>query len=181
MRPVKVGADAVAAGLVDGFRASGYAGASMRDLCAATGLRSASLYHRFGDGKQGMAAAALDHAGDAFAAQVVAPLTAPGDPSERLATSAAGVAGFYAGGELACLLAVLTLSDAPEAVRARIAAAFARWRDALAAVLGEAGAAEADALAQDRIAALQGALILARAGQGRDAFARAVARLGATP
>lgn len=181
MRPVKVEAGAVGEGLVAAFRGAGYAGASMRALASATGLKAASLYHRFGDGKTGMALAALAHVGSEFERAVIAPLRADLATAERLRASAAGVDGFYESGKLGCLLAVLTLSDAPPPVLTSVADAFAAWRAALATALAQAGSRDEDNEAQDRIAAIQGALILARAGQGREAFARAVTRLGAAP
>lgn len=180
-RPAKSRDAEVGAALVEAFRTSGYAGASMRELGAATGLTASSLYHRFADGKSAMGCAAVAHAGAAFSEQVLAPLCAPGAPSDRLAASAAGVSRFYADGSLACLLAVFTLSDAPEPVRQSVRAAFAAWRTDLTAVLEEAGAAAPGAEAEDRIAALQGALILARAGEDKAAFVRAVAQLAALP
>lgn len=177
-RPVKIDREVVADALVGAFRRDGYAGASVRDLVAATGLRSASLYHRF-PAKSDMAIAALDRAGEAFAAQIVAPLFGDGPAAERLAASAAGVARFYADGSLTCLLAVFALSDAPPVVLAAVAAMVGSWRDALAATLTETHA-DPHAEAEDRIAAVQGALIVRSGGLGAAAFARAVERMGAT-
>ena len=179
MRPAKVGAEAVGDALVSAFRTGGFAGASLRDLGAASGLKSASLYHRFPNGKADMALAALGRAGELFEVAVMAPLAGAGDPEHRLAASAAGVARFYEEGALACLLAVLALSDAPEQVRAAVRAMFARWAGDLAAVLTEGGVVDACQEAEDRIAAIQGALILVRAGAERNVFARATARLAA--
>ena len=178
MRPTKVGHEAVGDALVAAFRASGYAGASLRDLGQASGLRSASLYHRFPAGKVDMAQAALEHAGAAFATAVLDSLAGDGTPAARLSVSADGVRGFYDQGTLACLLAVMTLSDAPQPVRAVVGAVFARWVDGLAAALRDAGHADARAEAEDRIAGIQGALILAQAGAGPEPFMRAVQRLG---
>jgi AcrR family transcriptional regulator len=181
MRPAKVADDAVADALVEAFRCDGYAGAAVRDLCGATGLKSASLYHRFPRGKADMALAALARVGGRFGEAVVAPLGAPGDPAERLRRSAAGLRRHYADGRLACLLAVLAASEAPESVRDGIAAALARWRDALAAALAEAGAAAPGEEAEDRIAAVQGALVLARGTGSTAAFRRAVSRMEEPP
>jgi AcrR family transcriptional regulator len=175
----KVGEDVVGEALVETFRRGGFAGASLRELQTATGLGPASLYHRFGGGKQAMAGAALDHVGGSFGTLVIAPLAASGDVAARLSASADGVRRFYDDGRLACLLAIFTLSDAPEPVRAAVAAAFTAWRDALAAALADAGVASPDAVAEDRVATIQGALVLARATGERGAFDRAVAQLAA--
>jgi AcrR family transcriptional regulator len=176
----KVPGHEVADGLIGAFRRSGYAGAGIRELAEATGLKTASLYHRFPT-KADMALAALTRAGEGFADLVVAPLEAAGEPGARLRASADGLMRFYEGGHLACLLAVFASSDAPEPVRDAVAAAFARWRDALATALEGAGARDAPAEAEDRIAAVQGALVLARGTGEKAAFARATARMRGLP
>ncbi len=181
MRPAKVADEAVADALVEAFRRDGYAGAAVRDLCEATGLKSASLYHRFPRGKADMALAALDRAAEGFGRAVVAPLEAPGEPAARLRKSAAGLRRHYAGGRLACLLAVLAASEAPEPVRAAVAAALGRWRGALAAALAEAGAGAPGEEAEDRIAAVHGALVLARSTGSLSAFRRAASRMEEPP
>jgi TetR/AcrR family transcriptional repressor of lmrAB and yxaGH operons len=181
MRPAKVADAAVADALVAAFRRDGYAGAAIRDLCDATGLKSASLYHRFPHGKADMALAALGRTGEAFGKAVVAPLEGPGDPAARLRRSAAGLRRFYAGGRSACLLAVLGASEAPEPVRQAIGAALLRWRDTLTAALAEAGSEAPADEAEDRIAAVQGALVLARGTGSTAAFRRAADRMEGPP
>lgn len=177
MRPAKVDQQDVGAALVEAFRTSGYAGASLRTLAQATGLKSASLYHRFPDGKAAMAATALAHAAERFHAQVVEPLAGDGPARARLRASAAGLRAFYADGGLACLLAIFSLSDAPPEVVAQVSAGFGGWIEALGKVLQDAGVAQHRDMAEDLIAAVQGALILARAERGRSAFHRAVVRM----
>ncbi|MBL0925099.1 MAG: TetR/AcrR family transcriptional regulator [Sphingomonadaceae bacterium] len=180
MRPAKVAAGDVSAGLVDAFRRHGYAGASLRTLKDATGLNPASLYHRFPDGKADMACAAIEYATVQFDALVIDPLRAEGPTEDRLRSSANGVTEFYQSGRLACLLATLALSDAPTAVRERIAAAFVMWRDTLSDVLASAGVSQAGDIAASRIASVQGALILAQSGMGTVCFDHAVAQLAAS-
>lgn len=180
MPRAKVSATEVADGLVAAFRRGGYAGAGIRELGEATGLKTPSLYHRF-PAKADMALAALARAGEAFDELVVAPLGGGRGAAARLRASADGLARFYEGGHLACLLAVFASSDAPEPVREAVAASFVDWRDDLARALGEAGAADPRAEAEDRIAAVQGALVLARGTGDTGAFARAVVRMGSLP
>lgn len=181
MRPAKVTDEAVAEALVSAFRRDGYAGAAISDLCRATGLKSASLYHRFPRGKADMASAAVARAYHGFGEAVVAPLGPAGNPAAQLRESAEGLRRFYAGGRSACLLAALVASDAPETVRNDVAAALASWRDALAALLAEAGAAAPGDEAEDRIATVHGALLLARGTGSTAAFQRAVSRMGSLP
>lgn len=176
----KVSESDVADAMVAAFRQGGYAGAAIRDLTDATGLKSASLYHRYPT-KADMALAALAHAGDAFTDLVIRPLADVTSPMQCLAVSADGLVRFYDDGRLACLLAVFASSEAPEPVRDVVAMTFARWRDALAAVLSALGATQPTILAEDRIAAIQGGLLLARATGDRETFARAVKRMAEVP
>lgn len=178
MRPAKVAAGDVGDGLVDAFRQHGFAGASLRTLKEATGLNPASLYHRFPAGKADMASAAIDHAAIQFGALVIDPLRTVGPADARLRSSSDGVAKFYRDGQLACLLATFALSDAPTQVRDHVAATFAMWRTALAGALGDLSVENADDVAADRIAMVQGALILSQSGLGAACFARAVELLG---
>jgi len=181
VRPVKVEADVVVEALLTRFRVSGYAGASLRDLSEASGLKAASLYHRFVGGKPDMALAALDRAGVSFEEAVMAPLMSNRPVSDRLVASAEGVARFYEAGAFTCILAVMLLSDAPASVREKVSAMLAAWQDALAAALTEAGSPDAQGEAEDRLAAIQGALLLRRGDPSSNAFPRAVTRLGKLP
>ena len=59
MRPQKILDTDMITGLTKVFRDKGYEGASLNDLAEVTGLKKASLYHRFPDGKQEMAECVL--------------------------------------------------------------------------------------------------------------------------
>ncbi|WP_299252754.1 TetR/AcrR family transcriptional regulator [uncultured Aquimarina sp.] len=61
MRPQKVEDLDMLNGLMSVFRSKGYDGASLIELATATGLKKASLYHRFPGGKKDMSAAVLAH------------------------------------------------------------------------------------------------------------------------
>ena len=66
------------------FRIHGYEGASLSLIAEATGLKRASLYHRFPGGKEEMAEAVLTHVDDWFGSHILAPLSEPGKPAARL-------------------------------------------------------------------------------------------------
>lgn len=59
-RSVEFDRDVVLSGAMEAFRHRGYGAVSIKDLEAATGLKSGSLYHSFGD-KAGLFQAAFDH------------------------------------------------------------------------------------------------------------------------
>ena len=60
MRMAKVSDQEILTGLMSVFRSKGYDGASLNELAEATGLKKASLYHRFPGGKKEMTTAVLD-------------------------------------------------------------------------------------------------------------------------
>ena len=78
-------------------------------------------------------------------------------------------------------LAKLGFDVVPEPVRNAVAAALERWRRALGALLAEAGADMPEEEAEDRIAAVHGALVLARGTGSTAAFRRAVSRMEGLP
>ncbi len=156
------------------FRKYGYDGATLSRLIKATGLRHASLYHYFPDGKEGMARGALDETGRWFKSRVLDVLDRPGAPETRLKAAADGIDAFYRGGRMPCLLAALALSQSRDALRAELQRAVDGLADSFARTLVDAGlsADEARRRAEDAIVRLQGALIVDRAADDKAAFRR---------
>lgn len=164
-RPPSLDTEALTERLSTIFQEAGYAGASLGMLAEATGLRRASLYHRFPGGKQQMAEHVLDTVLAWVGEHVLQPLERAGDPRERLEEALRNLDDLYAGGARACLLNMLASSrteDGPfsprirEALRALIGA-FAR----LASDAGLPGEA-AGRRAERAVALIQGSLVLAR-------------------
>ena len=89
------------------FRDIGYEGASIAVLAEATGLKKASLYHRFPRGKQQMAEEVLAAALTWYGSKILTPLRSNALPAERLALVAEHLNAFYEGGRRACLLNML--------------------------------------------------------------------------
>lgn len=164
----------VIARIVEVFRKHGYDGATLSRLIKATGLRHASLYHYFPDGKEGMARAALDDVGRWFKSHVLAALDRSGAPEARLKAAADAIDTFYRGGRLPCLLAAVALSPSREALKTELQGAVDGLVGALARTLVDAGlpAEEAHRRAEDAIVRLQGALIVDRAAADTKAFRR---------
>jgi TetR/AcrR family transcriptional repressor of nem operon len=167
------------------FWRHGYAGTSLRDLMAATGLSAAALYHRYGD-KDGFFRAALEH----YAEQSVAPRLG------RLAGAArplAAIAAFFDDivavsaddpDRLGCLLVNTALDGGPMSETARAAAASrlaaieAAFRQALdrAAHTGALPRGVDPALAAESLLAKLIAIrVFARLGADRDRLQRRAA------
>jgi AcrR family transcriptional regulator len=161
------------------FRANGYDGSSLGDIATATGLQKSSLYHRFPGGKQQMASEIAGTTGTHFAEEVLAPLNGTGTAHDRLTEVAARLAVFYAEGRRSCLLDTLSIGDPGDEATAGLGLAAESWIAAFAGIARAEGAAprEARRRAEDAVAAIEGALVLARVTGNRAPFARSLERL----
>jgi TetR/AcrR family transcriptional repressor of lmrAB and yxaGH operons len=161
------------------FRTRGYDGSSLGDIAAATGLQKSSLYHRFPGGKQQMASEVAGTVGTHFAEEVLAPLSGPGTPHERLTQVAERLDEFYEGGRRSCLLDTLSISDPGIEATTGLGIAAEGWIVALAGVASAEGVGRAEARrrAEDAVAAIEGALVLARVTGNVAPFARSLERL----
>lgn len=164
------------------FRANGYHGTTMSLISKRTGLGRSSLYHHFGRGKLEMAQRSLDQI-DAFIGVIFAEVTAPKvSPPRKWETIEKMLRKHYQNGQLGCLLAVFALEDVPRELRARTKELFDRWIEAIANLYKASGIAgnDADRSARRDIAAIQGALILARAQTSNDPFDQAMREISTT-
>lgn len=182
MPPPKISREEVMDRLLETLRASGYDGASLAELSAATGLGRSSLYHYFPNGKEDMALQVLAHLTEALERSLLAPLRGPGSPEERLDQMLRVLDTFYDGGRKACLLERLCASVDRARFARPLAGTFGAWLDALSALYMDAGWSEEEARsrAEDAVARVEGALVVA-AGTGDPAvFGRALARIRRT-
>jgi AcrR family transcriptional regulator len=164
------------------FRSVGYAAASLSVIAAATGLQKSSLYGRFPGGKEQMAADVATHVIENFATHLLAPLATDGPLRQRLEMVAANLADFYADGKKYCLLDTMTIGDPGSVALQQLSAGAAYWIEAFAGAAREAGAdsEESTVRAKDAVAAIEGALVLARVTNDTDTFRRALANLPRT-
>ena len=147
------------------FRDVGYGGASLTMLAEASGLKKASLYHRFPRGKEQMAREVLESAGAWLDEHILSPLTNGGAPKERINDMVRQLDAFYSGGKQACLLNMLSsarIHDGP--FTDLIRRTFEAWIDALASVLTDAGVDRTVARkrAERGVIMLQGSLVFSR-------------------
>lgn len=166
--------------LSDAFRAAGYEGASLALLAESTGLKKASLYHRFPGGKEQMGLEVLRDAGEWLAGNVLAPLAGSGAPRERLVLMTRQLDAFYLGGRKACLLNLLSTplgQDSP--FKAAIRQLFEIFADSLTRVMIEAGVSPESAAvrAERALILIQGGLVLARGLDSPEPFQRVLATL----
>src|ERR1700722_3074273 len=149
--------------LAEAFRAYGFEGASLAQLCAATGLGKGSLYHFFPGGKDEMAAAVLADVDAWFAGAIFEPLrNAPaGDPAAISAMFDA-VVEYFRSGRRVCLPGAFALGEERDRFAEVIRGYFEQWIESLATALGSAGPGEraARAGAIEVVAAIQGGIVL---------------------
>lgn len=165
------------------FVARGYDGATLTNLASAASLSKASLYHHFPGGKPEMAAALVRHAIADLQRQAFSQLSGNQPASERISAFIDGFVNYTDGGHCDCLLAVLnhhsTRADEHAGYQQTIAAQFADWHAALATVFEDGGAQrkQAERAAYDLLAALYGALLIAKMHARPKLFAQAVKRI----
>ena len=161
------------------FREFGYEGASLSKISQVTGLGKASLYHHFPNGKQQMAQEVLDYLEQWREEHIFIHLQSNASPLSRLEMFTSALKQVYENGHVACILAVLTLSEAHSLFIPQIAPVFTRLIQSIAQVLQDAGITEEKALehAQDSVIRIQGSLILSRALQSPEPFSQLMERL----
>lgn len=164
MANAKVQPDIVIDRLLAVFRALGYDGASMADLAAATGLKKASLYHRFPEGKQAMARAVLDHLDEWTKENLTEVAFSTTPVNERIEVVLDHVRQLYKGGTVACVYRAFSHGTAAPLFQETVAAQFRTWMDAFTHLAKEAGFAEemAQRLGGEAVVRIQGVLILSQ-------------------
>lgn len=161
------------------FREHGFEGASLSLITQRTGLGKGSLYHFFPGGKEEMATAVLEEIDGWFEAHVFRPLREEEDSRAAVARMLEEVDAYFRSGRRVCLVGLFALGDVRERFAQRVNGYFSSWRDALRDSLVRLGhpSASAEDLAEEAVAAIQGALVLARALDDPGAFARMSERL----
>ncbi|MDP1644475.1 MAG: TetR/AcrR family transcriptional regulator [Thiobacillus sp.] len=165
--------------LAETFREHGFAGASLSEITKRTGLGKGSLYHLFPNGKEEMAKAVLDDVAGWFEANVFMPLRESEDPAAGIDHMFKAVVRFFHAGRRVCLVGTFALDDTRDRFASEVQSYFAAWTRVLAAALKRSGfdTRTARETAEDVVAGIQGALVLARAQDDPGVFTRAMKRL----
>ena len=165
MRPQKVQRDDVMQGLLMVLRARGYDGASLKELAEATGLKKASLYHRFPGGKEEMTTAVLDYTAAWVEQRIFHVLTNPDQPpTKRLEEVIDNLRAFYADGDAICIFRALSTEKGLDLFGLQLKKGMGRWQEAfvqLGLALGFSSEM-AHQMAQQSLISIQGSLIVAQ-------------------
>jgi TetR/AcrR family transcriptional repressor of lmrAB and yxaGH operons len=178
MRRIAPDRDGLLAILAEVFREHGYEGTSLSLIGEATGLGKGSLYHFFPGGKEEMAAAVIAHIDGWFETNVFVPLQDTGDPRAGIDRMLEATDRYFHSGRRVCLIGAFALDDARDLFAKEIKNYFSRWVGYLAEALQRLGHDQSQAAerAEETVAAIQGALTLARAFDDTAVFSRALQR-----
>lgn len=165
--------------LAEVFRTYGFEGASLARIAEQTKLGKGSIYHFFPGGKEEMAEAVLSQVDQWFRQNVFAPLKTQTDAAAGIAAMFEQVKAYFLSGRRVCLVGVFALGNERDRFAAAVRDYFSGWIDALSDALVRAGRKpeEARQLAEEVVAGIQGALVLARAFDRSEVFTDALDRL----
>ena len=169
----------------DLLEAQGYHATGLNQIVAESGAPKGSLYHYFPDGKEELAAAAIERTGHGLAGRVEAALALDDDPAAAVSFLATAIAdaveqsGFRAGGPLTTV--AMETATSSERLNLACRAAYDRLQAAFAAKLMAGGheATRAAELAIFVTAAIEGGIILSRTYHSGDPLRRAGRELAA--
>lgn len=153
------------------FQEKGYAATGLNEILTRAGAPKGSLYHHFPGGKAELGAAAMRGAGGLLRETLRARRAAASDAAGAVQAFADDLAGWLEGSDFTrgCPVATVALEQSPGegALADAIRGAFSRTVDLLTEIICEDGASpdQARALATTALAALEGAMILARVDQ----------------
>lgn len=162
------------------FTRFGYDGASMELLSQATGLKKASLYHRFPGGKKDMAAHVLKNVEQWFLDNfqfIIEQENIPVD--ERLEKALLAISSLFEDGARNCSLRMLSACSETPYFQASIASCFTIISNAFTKVAIENGMTESVATgkAMQAIINIQGSLVLSRAMNDNNIFKTSIAAI----
>lgn len=163
-RPPLIDDDRLLELLTSVFRAKGYEGANIGDLAEASGLKRASLYHRYPGGKEEIAEATLIKVGEQFS-WILEPMRVDPDTQRGISETAQRLSEFYGAGALACVLDTMTTEGTPPKVLERARDLAKAWIDVMVDASVRAGRSAEDArrAANEVFLRVEGALVLSRA------------------
>lgn len=180
MRPQKVDHQHLMEGLMSVLRTKGFEGASLMDLSEATGLKKASLYHRFPGGKKEITEAVLDYVKAWNQVNILEVLIDKKlSPKKRLELAIANINVLYDNGKSTCILKAMTTEVSLPLFGAQIEESFQLWIDGFSTVGTDLGfnKKKAQELAQEVIIRVQGALILSKGMNDTSPFQESLAHI----
>ncbi|MDH7447963.1 TetR/AcrR family transcriptional regulator [Aquimarina sp. 2201CG14-23] len=166
MRPVKVEDKQLIEGLNQVFRTKGYEGASLNELAEGAGLKKASLYHRFPEGKKEIGLAVLSYSSDWLQKNLYSILADQSiSPKSRLELVVVKISELYDYGNETCVLRALSMETGMQIFGEEIKNEMTRWIASFAALGLDFGFSKekASKIARQGLINIQGSLVVANA------------------
>ncbi|NER14855.1 TetR family transcriptional regulator [Leptobacterium flavescens] len=177
MRPSKIDDIELVNVLSRVIRTRGYDGASLAELSEASGLKKASLYHRFPNGKTEMTEAVLKHIDNFFDRNLrEIAYDENRKVAERLLSVLDNIKEFYENGGLPCIIPALSVGEGYRLFAEQIAQSIDLWTSSFTKLGTDLGfdKAEAGLKARNTLIKIQGALIVANGLQDKEVFKQSI-------
>ena len=177
MRPQKVEKEELLGRLMTVIRAKGYDGASLNDLAEASGLKKASLYHRYPGGKKDIAVSVMQYADEWAKAHVFDILQdSSKKPKTRIRTAVQNIRALYEDGEAICIIRALTTENGLSLFGDELKDTVQDWLIHFSQFGQEVGLSKkaAEELSMNTVIGIQGSLVVAKALRSKEPFLNAM-------
>lgn len=164
-RQATIDSEQLVQALTDVFRDVGYEGTSLGMLEKATGLKRASLYHRFPQGKEQMAHEVISEIDRWIKNNIITTLRSDAPPAERIESLKQSLRKLYSNGKHSCILNTLSSPQGSNGLFSKeIKSILLMLTDGLAGVVSDAGYDKKESCmrAERVIMLLQGSLVVSR-------------------
>lgn len=152
--------------LFQAFRNNGYAGVSLNDLAEAAGLKKASLYHHFPQGKEQIAQTTIAFMNEQTKKSIYNVLTNPeATPKARLSQVVKNLSLFYRNGEENCLLGSIALDTNHSKFKEGLKVNTQLWFNAFHTLGKDFGFTDekAKSISEQTLVLIQGGIVVSRA------------------
>ena len=166
MRPPKVEEQELLKSLMGILRSKGYEGASLNDLAAASGLKKASLYHRFPGGKKEIAQAVLQYVSEWVEVHIKQTLVNQDlPPMDRLHQAVQNIDALYDQGQDICIIRALSMSTGMALFAEELKQGVQMWLASFESLGMDLGFSETEAQekALQVLINIQGSLVVSKA------------------
>lgn len=180
MRPQKVSDRDLIDKLFTVIRANGYEGASINELADYTGLKKASLYHRYPGGKEEIVKAVLKDINDWSEKHVAGILESPNlDADTRLEAVLSNISALYSKGKKNCIFSSLALGKGLDLFGQDIKTGLRIWTRAFTTYGQSIGLTRlaAEKKADEAMVIIQGSLVVCRIMDDKTTWDKALDRV----
>lgn len=177
MRPQKIDDQALLNNLMNVITAKGYEGASLNELADASGLKKASLYHRFPGGKKDIAIAVLNFIREWIDKTIIKVLGNSELPPEvKLEKGLKNIEELYRGGKSTCILRALSMENGFSLFKSELAIAADDWLLSFEKLGTDFGMKRSDAkrTSIEVLTKIQGSLVVSKLMNDDEVFKKAL-------